>query len=207
MSLTGWWNTVCDALEGAINQVEANLQSIQQTEAAAAAATATANQAQQTASAAPVITGSPVAGALVVFSGVNSIGAGNLSGDVTTSGLTATTLATVATPGTNTKITFNAKGLVTGGVQAVLASADFANQGTVWGSLFGNAAGNPAFKTPLGPGRTVASLGSAATAGAGAVALANDSNATLAAGLGNTVAGGGANITPVFSDGTNWKIG
>jgi hypothetical protein len=48
---------------------------------------------------------------------------------------------------------------------------------------------------------------SAATAGAGTRALVNDSNATLAAGLGNTVVGGGANIVPVFSDGANWKIG
>jgi len=69
-----------------------------------------------------------------------------LTGDVTTSaGTVATTLATVATPGTNTKITFNAKGLVTSGAQASLASADFANQGTVTTVLHGNAAGNPSF--------------------------------------------------------------
>lgn len=54
---------------------------------------------------------------------------------------------------------------------------------------------------------TVATLPAAADAGAGARAYVTDSNATLAAGLGNTVAGGGSNKTPVFSDGTNWKIG
>lgn len=42
-----------------------------------------------------------------------------LTGDVTTSsGALATTLATVATPGTNTKITYDAKGRVTSGAQA-----------------------------------------------------------------------------------------
>lgn len=34
-----------------------------------------------------------------------------------------------------------------------------------------------------------------------------NSNATLAAGIGGIVAGGGANIVPVFYDGTNWRIG
>lgn len=51
---------------------------------------------------------------------------------------------------------------------------------------------------------TVANLPGAATAGAGARAMVTDSNtATFNA----TVAGGGANIVPVFSDGTDWKVG
>ncbi len=69
-----------------------------------------------------------------------------LTGDISsTAGTVSTTLATVATPGTNTKVTFNAKGLVTSGASAVLASADFVNQGTTTTLLHGNAAGNPAF--------------------------------------------------------------
>lgn len=49
-----------------------------------------------------------------------------------------------------------------------------------------------------------ANLPAAATAGAGARAFVTDSNtATFAA----TVAGGGANQVPVYSDGTNWKVG
>lgn len=51
---------------------------------------------------------------------------------------------------------------------------------------------------------TVANLPSAATAGAGARATVSDANATTFA---STVAGGGANVVPVYSDGTNWKIG
>jgi hypothetical protein len=51
---------------------------------------------------------------------------------------------------------------------------------------------------------TVATLPSAATSGAGARAFVSDANATTFA---STVAGGGANKVPVYSDGTNWKIG
>jgi len=51
---------------------------------------------------------------------------------------------------------------------------------------------------------TVATLPSAATSGAGARGFVSDANATTFA---STVAGGGANKVPVYSDGTNWKIG
>jgi len=51
---------------------------------------------------------------------------------------------------------------------------------------------------------TVATLPSAATAGVGARSFVSD--ATLAV-FASTVAGGGANKVPVYSDGTNWKIG
>lgn len=51
---------------------------------------------------------------------------------------------------------------------------------------------------------TVAALPAAATAGAGARAFVTDANATTFA---SVVAGGGANGVPVYSDGTNWRIG
>jgi hypothetical protein len=91
------------------------------------------------------VTGTPSIGNLSCFSGATSITNCLLSGDVSTSGSGVTTLATVATPGTNTKITFNAKGLVTAGAQAQLASADYANQGSATTVLHGNVAGNPSF--------------------------------------------------------------
>lgn len=50
----------------------------------------------------------------------------------------------------------------------------------------------------------VASLPSAATAGKGARAFVTDSSVTT---FNTTVAAGGANNVPVFSDGTNWKVG
>jgi hypothetical protein len=51
---------------------------------------------------------------------------------------------------------------------------------------------------------TVATLPSAVTSGVGARAFVSDANATTFA---STVASGGANKVPVYSDGTNWKIG
>jgi hypothetical protein len=52
--------------------------------------------------------------------------------------------------------------------------------------------------------QTVAALVAAGTAGAGARAVVTDANATT---FHSIVAGGGANVVPVFSDGTNWRIG
>jgi len=51
---------------------------------------------------------------------------------------------------------------------------------------------------------TVATLPSAVTSGVGARAFVSDANATTFA---STVASGGANKVPVYSDGANWKIG
>jgi hypothetical protein len=51
---------------------------------------------------------------------------------------------------------------------------------------------------------TVATLPAAATAGAGARAFVSDASATTFASI---VAAGGANNVPVYSDGTNWRIG
>lgn len=50
----------------------------------------------------------------------------------------------------------------------------------------------------------VSALPSAATAGNGARAMVSDATATT---FNSTVAGGGVNIVPVFSDGTVWRIG
>jgi hypothetical protein len=53
----------------------------------------------------------------------------------------------------------------------------------------------------------VANLPSALVAGAGARAAVSNATQTLAAGIGAVVIGWGANIVPVFCDGTNWRIG
>ena len=53
---------------------------------------------------------------------------------------------------------------------------------------------------------TVATLPVAAVSTYGRSVVA-DANTTLTAGIGTVVAGGGANIVPVFCDGTNWRIG
>lgn len=51
---------------------------------------------------------------------------------------------------------------------------------------------------------TVAGLPSASSSGVGSRYLVTDANATTFAAV---VAGGGANVVPVYSDGTNWRIG
>jgi hypothetical protein len=55
--------------------------------------------------------------------------------------------------------------------------------------------------------RTVANLTAAATAGAGARAFVSDSDDPAAGNFGEIVTGGGSNKVPVYSDGTNWRIG
>lgn len=54
---------------------------------------------------------------------------------------------------------------------------------------------------------TVDGLMSAAAAGAGYRSFVTDANATLTAGIGTVVVGGGANGVPVTCDGTDWRIG
>lgn len=51
---------------------------------------------------------------------------------------------------------------------------------------------------------TVGTLPSAATSGVGARAFVTDSSVTT---FGTAVASGGANKVPVYSDGTNWRVG
>ena len=51
---------------------------------------------------------------------------------------------------------------------------------------------------------TVVTLPSAVTSGVGARSFVSDANATTFASI---VAGSGANNVPVYSDGTNWRIG
>ena len=53
----------------------------------------------------------------------------------------------------------------------------------------------------------VGSLPAAATAGASARYFVTDSNVVATGNFGNVVAAGGANKVPVYSDGTNWRIG
>jgi hypothetical protein len=57
---------------------------------------------------------------------------------------------------------------------------------------------------PSIPIYTVATLPNAAGAGAGAKAFVTDA---LSPSFGATVVAGGAVFVPVYSDGTNWKVG
>jgi hypothetical protein len=61
-----------------------------------------------------------------------------------------------------------------------------------------------AFGVIVGTNYTVATLPSASTSGVGARAFVTDA---LAPTFGSTVTGGSSTATPVYSDGTNWKVG
>lgn len=52
-----------------------------------------------------------------------------------------------------------------------------------------------------------ANLISAATAGTGARAFITDGNLSAAGNFGSLVSGGGSNKVPIYSDGTDWRIG
>jgi hypothetical protein len=82
----------------------------------------------------------------IQFNNAGAFGAFTLGGDATVNTATGVlTLATVTTAGTYTKGTYDLKGRLITGASAVLASADYVNQGTVHTVLHGNAAGNPSW--------------------------------------------------------------
>ena len=61
---------------------------------------------------------------------------------------------------------------------------------------------------PRTPGQTVGSLPAAAAGNLGTRRMVTDSNAaSFTLGIGVIVAGGGATVVPVVSDGANWRIG
>lgn len=84
-------------------------------------------------------------GKIIVGNVSNVATAVDMSGDATIINTGAVTLKAVGTAGTYTKVTTDAQGRVSAGTAAVLASSDYANQGTTTTVLHGNAAGNPSF--------------------------------------------------------------
>jgi len=125
--------------------------------------------------------------------GINSLTVNNLLS--VTSPTTADSLADVlfATTATTKKgLVIQAKASQTANLQEWQNSA---------GTALASVSAGGVVKTVV---LTVATLPAAATAGAGSIAFVSDANATTFASI---VAGGGANGVPVYSDGTNWRIG
>lgn len=104
--------------------------------------------------------------------------------------------------GATTAEFFTSGGALTLGTTGAFAVAIRANSVTALSIASG---GISTFASKVGVGAfTVGALGAAT---AGLHAYVTDSNATFTLGIGAVVAGGGANVVPVFADGTNWRIG
>jgi hypothetical protein len=109
-----------------------------------------------------------------------------------------------STGGNNTALGYNAGNTITTGANNLIlgytaqpSSATVSNEITI-----GNSS-QTVIRYPLSYS-TVASLPSASTVGRGSRTFVTDA---LAPAFGSTVVGGGAVFTPVYSDGTNWKVG
>lgn len=124
-----------------------------------------------------------------------------ITGDVAISAASNTaTLATVATPGTSTKVTFNAKGLITSGASAALASSDFANQGTATTVLHGSASGNPSWGAVNLATDVTGSLPSGSVSGLGTMSVQNATAVAITGGtINGTVIGGTTPVAGTFT--------
>lgn len=148
-------------------------------------------------------TGSPVSGNLTAFTGATTISNGNLSGDITTSGTLATTLATVnanvGSFGDGTHVgafTVNAKGLVT-----AASSVTITANAVTWptsGDLVVSSGNN----TPTGivPGTGVAAALAQAVSGTGSICLTSGSGC---GGGSVSVTAGTSNVVITPSPGTS----
>ena len=119
-------------------------------------------------------------------------------------GATGATGATGPVAGSNTQIIFNDAGNANG--SANLTFNKTTNMLTVSGNLDVQSTVTTAVfvTTPT----TLAVIGSAAASfGAGARAFVTDANRVAVANFGQVVATGGSNSVPVYSDGTDWRIG
>jgi len=128
-----------------------------------------------------------VSSLLVTGSGANNTAIGTQAGDSLTTGSNNTVIgydADVSAAGVSNEVTIGNSSVTSLRVPGLTLTAGlkWINNGT----------------------QTVAALVAAGTAGAGARAVVTDANATT---FHSVVAGGGANVVPVFSDGTDWRIG
>jgi hypothetical protein len=135
-----------------------------------------------------------------------AFGSGALASNTTSNTNSAFGIASLAlsTGGSNIGLGYNSGASITTGANNIVigtnaqaSSATVSNEITIGNST------NTVIRMPLNYG-AVASLPSASTVGRGTRTFVTDA---LAPAFGVTVAGTGAVFTPVYSDGTNWKVG
>lgn len=149
------------------------------------------------------------------FSGFTSVGGLYLNNNTTNIAINNTTDGTFSFPA-NTIIgyTTNGKRIVQGAAvptsgawvvgDICINSSPAAGSAAGWECVTAGSPGTWRETGTISGAVTVATLRSASTAGVGARSFVSDANATT---FNSIVAGGGANNVPVFSDGTNWRIG
>jgi hypothetical protein len=131
-------------------------------------------------------------------------GSNGATGATGTAGSHGATGATGPISGSNTQIIFNDAGVANG--SANLTFDKSTSTVTVGGNAGGSITGANIVSANIVITGTAAfaSLPSPSTAGSGARAMINNGNTTT---FYSTVDGAGSNIVPVFSDGTNWRVG
>ena len=131
-------------------------------------------------------------------------GSNGSTGATGTAGVDGATGATGPISGSNTQIIFNDAGVANG--SANLTFDKSTSTVTVGGNAGGSVTGANIVSANIVITGTAAfaSLPSPSTAGSGARAMINNGNTTT---FYSTVDGAGSNIVPVFSDGTNWRVG
>ena len=126
-----------------------------------------------------------------------------------------TTSGNITSPGNITAATFNGTligGATTASSVTANAQANITSVGTLSSlAVTANVTANNCVATFFvkSGAETVETIIAAATAGVGARSMVTNSDTVAFANFGNVVAnsGAGANTVPVYSDGTNWRIG
>lgn len=142
---------------------------------------------------------------IIASGGSATIGRGNLNFLAASYGFSGSTIELGSTSTANTPVLdFHSSGNNIDYDSRIIASGGSASVGQGALSFLAAICVLPTLRITA---TTVAGLLTPVSAGVGGRATVTDATATLTAGIGAVVVGGGANIVPVFSDGTNWRIG
>lgn len=130
------------------------------------------------------------------------------SGTVTIGGPSQSGTITLGQSTTSQTLNIQAAAVISGQTKTINIGTTGASGSTTAIALGSSVSGATSITTVNGVIKhqvyTVATLPSASTSGSGARSFVSDANTTTFAAI---VAGGGANPVPVYSDGTNWRIG